>query len=449
MYMQKFQFILLVTLLSSFLLSGCGGGSANNNNNNNNNKGIKVTEVPNSLFDSFHIGFNGNCAFNSKVDGKKILMNSTDFVMDDTIAYDSKYQNIKDFNASAFSELHHYLKNSKYLVYWFVEGWEENWFDITKLQKAMDAGYIPVFNYWWFGDKLMNGMPDASKREQYAEDNAKVATFLSKLHGTKLLIMEPEFNKDDVLSSESNQHKFATIIGDAIERIKSNSQGVLFSLAMTDKGKRGLHQTYKECGYENCALGDKYEWKRPQIIYNDLKEKLDFISFEEMVGQFSRNPTNPGGWKTPNPFAYTDADIGIYELSQRIANLSQFLHEKYKKPIFLPYISIATATWSDVNDNGKIDDAEVNRSGWEREARSVYEKLSTKREELLAKGLFGFSPMALFDEPRHNYGGYQFFLNNEYHLGIIKSSAIDGNDSAANGDIVSKSGIVEIIFSKD
>jgi len=33
--------------------------------------------------------------------------------------------------------------------------------------------------------------------------------------------------------------------------------------------------------------------------------------------------------------------------------------------------------------------------------------------------------MALFDNLRHNYGGYQYFINNEYYLGIIGSSAKD------------------------
>jgi hypothetical protein len=49
--------------------------------------------------------------------------------------------------------------------------------------------------------------------------------------------------------------------------------------------------------------------------------------------------------------------------------------------------------------------------------------------------MFGYSVMELFDNPRHDYGGYQFFINNEYHLGIIKSSAIDEEDNATNGDI--------------
>ena len=200
----------------------------------------------------------------------------------------------------------------------------------------MDEGYIPVFMYWYFEDKLLNGIPDIDKQNEYAEDNIKVANFLQQLNGKKMLIMEPEFNKNSILESETNQYELASILGDAIERIKANSSDVLFSLAMTDTGNRSVNQTYVNCGYENCALGDRYEWGRPEIIYNELIDQLDFISFQEMVGQFSRDPNNPGGWNSPNPIAYTDEDIGIDTLALRINNLSQFYKENYNIRIFLP-----------------------------------------------------------------------------------------------------------------
>ena len=402
----------------------------------------------NALFDTFNIGFGGSYSFpfSSTTAGEKIWVSSVDLVLDDNIENNSYYSNIKNFDASAFDNLQDSLKNSKFLVYWLVEGWEESWFNTTKIQQAMDAGYIPVFNYWWFGDKLMNGMPDATKKAEYAQDNAKVIEFLNKLNGTKLLIMEPEFNKENVLSSEANQHEFATIMGDAIDTIKADTTDVLFSLAMTDTGSRSVEKSYAKCEYENCALGDKYEWGRPEIIYNDLLSKLDFVSFQQMIGQFSRNPSNAGDWDNPNPIAYSDADIGIDELSTRIANFSEFLKEKYNKPVFLPYIAIATATWTDSNSNSAIESSEIDYSGWETKANTTYQELSSMKEELKNRGLFGFAPMALFDNPRHDYGGYQYFMNNEYHLGIVKSGAIDEVDIATNGDIEPKSEIIDTLF---
>jgi hypothetical protein len=202
---------------------------------------------------------------------------------------------------------------------------------------------------------------------------------------------------------------------------------------MTDTGNRGVNQTYEKCGYDNCALGDKYEWSRAKDIYEGLIDKLDFISFQEMIGQFSRDPADAGSWDEPNPKAYSDDEIGIDYLPKRLENMASYLYELYHKPIYLPYMAIATATWRDIDGDGKIDDDEIDKSGYEAKANQVYQDID--RDALASNHLFGYSVMELFDNPRHDYGGYQFFINNEYHLGIIKSSAIDEEDSATNGDI--------------
>ncbi|MBD3795893.1 MAG: cellulose binding domain-containing protein [Epsilonproteobacteria bacterium] len=400
------------------------------------------------LFSEFNIGFGGSYAFpfNSTTEGEKIWVSSVSLVLDDNIASNSYYSNIKNFDPTAFDTLHSSLKKSKFLVYWVTEGWDESWYSVSGIQAAMDAGYIPVFNYWYWGDKLMNGLPDATKQAAYKADNEKLVTFLNKLNGTKLLIMEPEFNKNVVIATESSQHEFAAIIAGAIDTIRANTSEVYFSLAMADTGSRGATDTAQTCGYENCALGDKYAWGQPSIVYNDLINKLDFISFQQMIGQFSRNPSNLGTWENPIPKAYSDQSIGIDYLATRISNLSLYLKEKYNKPVFLPYISIATATWSDSNSNESIETSELDYSGWEEKADNVYRELSLMRDELQANGLFGFAPMGLFDNPRHDYGGYQYFMQNEYHLGIIKSSAVDEVDLATNGDISSKKSIIENLF---
>jgi hypothetical protein len=414
-------------------------------------KGSEETPFTSSddpLFTQFNVGFGGSSSFPfaSTTEGEKIWVSSTNLVLDDNIESNDYYANIKNFDSVAFDTLQKSLKSSKFLVYWFVEGWQESWFDITKIQEAMDAGITPVFNYWYFGDKLMNGMPDATKKGEYAEDYERVVTFLNKLNGKKILIMEPEFNKQNILSSESNQHEFATIIGDAIDYIKSNTTDILFSLAMTDTGNRGVNSTYDKCGYANCALGDKYEWGLPEIVYNDLLDKLDFVSFQQMIAQFSRDPSNAGDWDNPNPKAYSDEEIGIDLLADRINNFAKFLKEKYHKPVFLPYIAIATATWSDSNNNGAIELSEIDESGWEAKAEATYKKLSEIKDTLKSNGLFGFAPMELFDNPRHDYGGYQYFMNNEYHLGLVGSGATDEVDSASYGDLKFKMDVIHYIF---
>jgi hypothetical protein len=399
------------------------------------------------IFNSFNVGFGGAYAipFASTVEGEKIWMSSVNLTTDEGIGMNSYYSGIKNFNPTAFSSLQQSLKKSKFLVYWFTEGWDESWFNATKIQTAMDAGYIPVFNYWYFGDKL-DGIPTTQEQEAYKADNQRIVTFLNKLNGTKFLIMEPEFNKNEILISETTQHDFASIIGTAIDTIKADTKDVYFSLAMTDTGSRGVSSTYEKCGYTTCALGDKYEWGKPSIVYNDLIHKLDFISFQEMLAQFSRDPSNSGTWTNPIPISYSNDDTGIEFLAERISNFALFLKEKYNKPVFLPYISIATASWSDSNNNQAIEESEIDYSGWEREADNAYQSLSAMKSTLQANGLFGFALMSLFDNPQHDVGGYQYFMQNEYHLGVLKSSAIDAVDIASYGDIVPKGTIINSVF---
>jgi hypothetical protein len=400
-----------------------------------------------ALLDAFDVGFGGGYSipFASEEENKKIWVSSVDLILKNRIEYSGYYNKIKDFDRDAFDELQKSLKSSKFVVYWLTSGWKESWFSRAKIQKAMDKGIVPVFNYWYFGDKL-DGIPSEERQAQYREDNLRLVTFLNKLQGTKLLIMEPEFNKREILSSENRQYKFASIMADAIDTIRAKTTNVYFSLAMTDTGSRGVNSTYEKCEYDMCALGDKGEWSKPEIIYNSLSSRLDFISFQQMVAQFSRDPSNSGTWDNPIPIAYSNEDIGIDYLAQRVANFATFLKEKYNKPVFLPYITIATATWSDSNGNSAIEESEIDTVGWEDEANRVYEELSSMKGELQEKGLFGFAVMSLFDNPQQDAGGYQYFMQNEYHFGILKSSAQGGISIAAHGDIKVKGDLVDTIF---
>jgi len=384
-------------------------------------------------FNSFQVGFGGSSSFKFQ---DNIWVSAVDLMLDSNISSNDNYQQIRDFNATAFSNLQQYLTKAKYFTMWVTKNWEESWYDVSKINEAIQAGKIPVFVYWYFGDTLVNGMPSSSQIDEYKADNTKFKNFLNKINGNKIVIMEPEFNKQAVLNNASD---FVSIISDAIDII--DDENTTISLCMTDTGNRGFDETYTKCGYENCALGDKYEWSLSKPIYDALLPKLDFISFQEMLGQFSRDPSNPGTWESPNPIAYTDKQIGIDQLPQRLENMSQYLYELYKKPVFLPYMTIATATWSDENNNSAIDEGEIDKSGYEAKANQVYRDIN--QTKLQQNHLFGYAIMALFDDPNHDAGGYQYFMENEYHLGVVKS---DVNDSQLTGNISFKDRIVEYIF---
>ena len=423
----------------------------NGTETNTTNGGTTDTNATNNtiaLFKEFHVGFGGSSSFPfvSTTEGESIWVSVKDLVLDDNIADNSYYSKIKDFNGGDFVQLQQQLKKSKFFTLWFVEGWQDSWYSKSSIQTLMDAGYVPVISYWYFGDKLSAGMPDSAKQDAYKEDTLRVANFLSDLNGTKMILMEPEFNKQVVLASEATQHEFATIISGAIDRIKAKNPDILVSLSMMDTGSRGVTNTSDKCGYDNCSLGDKYAWSKPETVYNDLIDKLDFISFHQMIGQFSRDYENPGDWDNPNPRKFTAEEVGIDFMAERISNFSKFLSTKYNKPVYLPYMTIATATWDDINQNNTIEDSEVDYNGWVDKAEFVYKRLSELRPQLQKNGLFGFAPMGLFDNPRHDYGGYQYFMNNEYHLGIIGSTAIDEVDAGANGDLNFKGNILNYIY---
>jgi len=430
---------LLFPLVILFLI-GCGGESSDTSVDTSEFETNTTSPTSNdksafeALTQTFNVGYGSRYAYfftNEKESSPSVAMSSVDLLMNEAIGSVNAYQSIKNFNATAFETLQKYLTKSKYTIYWITKGWEESWFNLSRIQKSVDAGYVPVIVYWYFGDELRHGL-SINDLESYAIDNERLGTFLKKINGMKLLIMEPEFNKNHIIDNASSRNQFIEAMRSAIDTIKQEDNSTYFSLSMTDTGSRNSN---RDCGdgFASCALADIEQWSQTEPIYEALADKLDFISFHQMLGAFSRNPTD-----SDNPIAYTRTQLGIDYFAERIFNLTTYLNETYQKPVFLPYIGIATATWSDNNNNGAIENEELDLEGWEDVATSIYAQLAQKQEALLGAGLFGYAPMSLFDNPQHDEGGYQYFLNNEYHLGIFKTGAIDSVDNYPHGDIVLK-----------
>jgi len=406
-------------------------------------KTFDLTVKVDRLFDSFNIGFGGSYSFKFlSVDaGENIWLSSIDLMMDDELVNNSYYQKIRNFNPLQFSYLQSKLKNSKFVVYWVTKGWQIGWFDRNKIQEAMNAGYVPIFSYWYFGDGLIEGMPSAIEAQEYLQDATRLALFLSELRGKTLIIMEPEFNKNSVTFSSATQEEFALLMANAIDIIKAKNPQALFSLSMIDKGSKKSYEQHASCGYAHCGLGDKNEWERPSIVYDLLLSRLDFISFGQNIAQFSHDPNDKN-----SIMVYNEEDLSIDTFGERVINFTQFLQNRYGKPVLLPFVSVATASWSDTNSDGVIDANEIDEKGWEGVALEVFAQLTQAKERLHDSGLFGMVPMALFDDPTHDIDGYQFFLNNEYHLGVIGSSAIDEIDNGIDGLLIFKNTIFEEIF---
>lgn len=430
--MQRF---LLPSLLTLSLFSGCGTQTSTT---------TQPTTTP-DVFNSFGIGIGDASSFKfQSYSSQPTYISLDDLVLNTSLASNNYYkENIYNYDAQAFSTLQTYLSKSKFFTIWVTKGWSEEWYDIDAITNLIKSGKIPVFVYWYFGDDLVYAMPTQQELDEYAQDVARFSSLLSEFHTTKLIILEPEFNEDLVLE---HLNEFSSVISNAIDTIKAKNKDALLSLCMTDAGNRSVTQTYESCGYENCALGDKEAWSLTKPIYDALLNKLDFISFQEMVGQFSRDPSNENETKQPVAKSYSDEEIGIDYLPQRIENFSAYLSQTYHKPVFLPYITIATASWQDSNEDGIIQEDEVIKDGWEDKADYVYKNLN--KTKLQNNNLFGYSIMTLFDQSDHDIEGYQYFMNNEYHLGIIKSSAPDGSRDGIYGDIEFKKEILDSLFLK-
>ncbi len=383
-------------------------------------------DCKNYFYDKFNVGFGSSASFkfynNQWLDTTDLVLGNFDDVKDEIV----------DFNQAKFTTLSNYLQKGKYITYWVTKGWQESWYNISKIQEIMDHGKIPVFVYWYFGDHLMDGLSD-DDISNYITDTKHLNTFLSTLKGEYFIILEPEFNKDSIINNSSNQAKFINAIKQSVQILKKPNRKL--SLCMMDTGSRDTNST-NNCGYSDCSYGDKSEWIKAKPIYDALKDNLDFISFQEMIGQFSRDDSNPGTWDNPNPKAYTDDELGIDHLATRIDNFAKYLKELYNKPVYLPYITVATATWNDSNSDNVIDDSEIDSNGWVSKAENLYRDLNST-------ALFGYSVMELFDDPLHDANGYQYFINNEYHLGIIYS---DINNSQLTGNISFKGDILQNIF---
>jgi len=252
-------------------------------------------------------------------------------------------------------------------------------------------------------------------------DAAKVGEFLAKLNGTVALVMEPEFNKPSITEDLNKSKRFASILKEAIQIIRSKKEDILISICPMDTGIRNSATSYR--GYKRDSLGDKNEWSKFLPIIDELKDDIDFITIQEMVGEFTKDSSK---FPSSELVSYTKEQVGLKDLPKRIENFAAFLNERYYLPVLLGYITLPESGWSDKDGDNLYDDGELIEDIWMDEVVSLYYHLKRDKNALFSHGLFGFSPMALFDDPDHDLGGYQFFSENEYHIALIGTDAQTG-----------------------
>ncbi len=373
----------------------------------------------------FNTGYAGYAWEFKDHENRSIWQSSISLVLDGYV--DSR---IKDVDYEAFEELQDSIDDSKFIVMWFTKHWQESYFNPTLIQRAMDEGKIPIFLYWYFGDDFATDNPTkvvGENYDSYMKMNQKIMNFLNRLDGEVVLLLEPEFNKQHVLKNRENRELFKAMMEYSLDYFRDNRAKHLklyLGLSMNDNGIKYRDEPFDLCGYEHCALGDKYTWNKSIEVLKSLSDKLDVVSFSLMLSPFSRGLENPN-----IPQSYKNEKLGIGFLPQRIANLSRLLYQQLKKPVFLSHLVMASGAWRDKNQNQKIENSEVQENGWNRE---IYETYSNFDYRLFREnGMFGLALMNLFDNPKHDMGGYNYFLQNEHHLGLI-STGVDAESLKPN-----------------
>lgn len=343
----------------------------------------------------------------------------------------------KDLNAS-LNALRERQKvgNASFMTLWVTPAWNVSWYQPSEVQRAMSAGLTPVFMDWFFGDSLVSG--DArgavtARLQEYSDHGLRLGRFLGQFDGDVLVVMEPELNKSTTQDWPEfghiiREHGIAAIRAGVAETNQATGRQteVLFGAALNDNGQRSAE--LDDSVYGSKAEGDSYGWTLTDPLMEALLPDLDFIGFQELIGQFHRDPASDDG-----VISETEISLGLDAFPQRILNYSAYLHQKTGLPVFIPYIGLATSTWEDRNGNGAIDDGEIEKLGWEREVGKTLSELRDLDEELRAAGVVGMGTMMLFDDPAHDLGGYQYLLDNEYAIGLVATNAEDGVDGAHFG----------------
>jgi len=398
------------------------------------------------FLNEFNLGFTGYAWEFQSNENSSVWLPSMSLLLDGHV--DTR---IKNVDYAKFNELRETIDESKYFVMWITKHWNPSYFNIKDIQRAIDYGKIPVFVYWYFGDDFAthNTQSVISKeRKNYAKMNQKVVNFINQLKGEVIMILEPEFNKQNILDNPLSTQLFISTMNYSLDYLRQNISKdihLYLGLSMNDNGSRYKNENYVGCGYEHCALGDKDTWNKSIKVLQQLSNKTDIVAFSMMLSPLTRALHNPD-----TAHAYKNERLGIGYIPKRINNLSYELHTQLNKPVFLSHLVMASGTWNDINNNQKVENNEIDPNGWNREIYNTYSRFDYAKFK--SNGLFGMALMNLFDDPKHDLGGYNYFLQNEHHLGLISTAVDPESKQAKNGKLHFKSfnniRLLDLIYKK-
>ena len=220
--------------------------------------------------------------------------------------YSFKDNNRSGINVNITEVLQKESPHTNSVSIWITRNWQEEWFDAKTTQKEIiDKGYTPMFIFYYFADDI-NPKFIQEHKKAYFKQLRHFTHYLKKLHGQKIVVLNPEYNMFGVEKLDAMNDIFLK----SYKMLREDKQ-VLVGPCVGDFGN-----------YKN--VNDKKEWCLFDKSLNRAAKKADFIAFQEMRA-LTRNSKGD-----------------ILRTPQRAYNLALYLHKRYHKPTIFAYSAISS-----------------------------------------------------------------------------------------------------------
>jgi hypothetical protein len=282
---------------------------------------------------------------------------------------------------------------------WLTQGWDNGY--LLNIQDSINQGIVPVIIYYYAGDLSQYGNNAwahvQSIEADWLNDAKRLGQALSTLQGTVIVVLQPEWNiptLQDNAQFGSLLAQIGSTIAQSATTATSSSLRLRIGTAVGDFG------TY--------TLTTDPNWSKFDPAMQAAAPNLDFIGFQEMRAALRRNAQ--GGMDT-----VSSVEEGLSQMPERMVNFSAYLKITYNKPVFIPYVTIATYTPSGDPDN------------WETLSAGTYQAVLAQAGNLQQAGAFGVMAMSLFDEKSHNNGNTDYFGDASTTYGLVYSNGATGS----------------------
>jgi len=263
-------------------------------------------------------------------------------------------------NANITDFLKKEMPNVNAISIWITRDFNfKTWFRPEIINRdVVGKGYTPIFIIYWYRDDISPEFVEEHE-DDYFDFLQKCKTYLSKIKGTKYVILNPEYNENGVEEWEG----FNEIMKRSYFILKDNT--TILGYGLGDFGD--YDKTFDYTNFSIFAPSFK------AVKY------YDFIAFQEMRATTKNSRSE------------------ILNTPYRSLEFAKYLHEKYHKPTFIAYLAISSYM-----------SRKLQKDVYKRYA----ELIPIFKEEA---DLIGFNIFHLWDRPQQ----FGFFNQAEKYFGII------------------------------